>query len=66
MAMQFGTTPDASLLRLARRVSPVTGAALRCGIGGHVFALGGDVRSDGIAGMDDSEGGRVPAAEGAK
>lgn len=65
MAMQFGTTSNASLLRLTLRVSPVIGAARRCGTGGHVFALGGDVRSDGVAGMDESEGGRVPAAEGA-
>ena len=65
MAMQFGTTCHASLLRLALRTPRETGTVRGGGIGGHVFALGGDVRSDGVAGMDESEGGRVPAAEGA-
>lgn len=66
MAMQFGTTRHASLLRLALRMPRDTGTVLGGGIGGHVFALGGIVPSDGIAGTGEhSEGGRVPAAGGA-
>mgnify|MGYP001068831785 CR=1 FL=1 len=66
MARQFGTTPDASLLRLTLRVSPVTGAAFGCGIDGRHRAPGEGQPSVGIAGMNEEfEGGRVTAADGA-
>lgn len=66
MAMQIGTTRHASLLRLVRRASPVTGTARRRGIDGVAFALGEGLPSGGLAGTgEEDDGGRVPAADGA-
>lgn len=66
MAMHIGTTPDASLLRLVQRVSPVIGAAWRCGTGGRDFASGEGLPADGIAGTrGEDAGGRVPTLAGA-
>ena len=66
MAMHIGTTPDASLLRLVQRVSPVIGAAWRCATGGRAFAAGEGLPADGIAGTrGEDTGSRVPTLAGA-
>ena len=66
MAMHIGTTPDASLLRLALRVCPVIGSAWRRGTGGCDPAAGLRLPADGIAGTrGEDAGGRVPTLAGA-
>lgn len=63
MAMHIGTTPDASLLRLALRVCPVIGSAWRRGTGGCDPAAGLRLPADGIAGSGrECAGHRVPAS----
>ncbi len=66
MTTQRKTTGRAAAPRLPLCASPATGMPRRCGLGGHVFAAGGNVPSPRIAGNDEgNEGGRVSAAGGA-